>query len=98
MRKTTKANYQQLLGDLERQRFHAKYTTIIIGALGHYSADQMPILYKSFPKIEMKDWKNILFEAVETLIDGAYIYKLILTKISLFNHATLLPDDDPLVG
>ena len=54
LRKTSKENYIQLLGDIERKGIKDTYTTNEIGALGHYAGDLVSLLSTSFPELNKK--------------------------------------------
>ena len=69
LRRTSKENYLQLLGDIKRKGIKATYTTIEIGALGHYAGDLVSLLSTSFPELNKKQWRHILDEAAKISID-----------------------------
>ena len=81
LRKTSKENYLQLLGDIKRKGIKATYTTIEIGALGHYAGDPVSLLSTSFPELNKKQWRHILDEAAKISIDCSQtIYHLSWTE------------------
>ena len=53
----------------KRKGIKATYTTIEIGALGHYAGDLVSLLSTSFPELNKKQWRHILDEAAKISID-----------------------------
>ena len=61
-----------------------------------YSGDHMlvVVLHKSFPENKKKDWRNLSSTALKQSIQVETDQWCLRPRYSLFNHATLLPDNE----
>ena len=67
-RKLNKPNYLQLVSDLQRRGLQSHYTTLEIGALGHYHPVALRLMCELFPEIASQKWKSIFSEIGQVAI------------------------------
>ena len=72
-RKANKLEYLYLLSDIRRKGWKASYSTIEIGALGHYNPDSLSTLSASWQDIRMSEWKKILTSGATTAISCSQV-------------------------
>ena len=72
-RKANKLEYLHLLSDIRRKGWIASYSTIEIGALGHYNPDSLSTLSASWQDIRMSEWRKILTSGATTAISCSQV-------------------------
>ena len=70
-RKSHKQEYLQLLSDARRNGWEAKYSTIEIGALGHYNPVAPAELATNCESIPLLKWREILLRAATVAVTCA---------------------------
>lgn len=88
-RKRNKPAYMQLISDLETKGFKVNYTTIEIGALGHYSFDATSSIKSLLPDIHAAQVKRLLTKLGKTSVACSF---------HIFNarNSTVWPENKPL--